>query len=263
MSLRSPSQPIGPSLATLLVLSLVLVAGGASGAAPATRCPDGMLPLEGGRFRPGDGGPALATAPFCLDVTEVTADHYGACVLRGDCVASEGLSCSQAATFDHQGRGDHPLNCVTWYEAERFCRAHGKRLPTEAEWEWAARGRTRARTYPWGEEPPAGQACWDGPGSALGAGARSTPCPVGAHPAGASPDGLQDLAGNVREWTATEVDRHRIVRGGSWGDSHPDFLAAGFRGQVFPEVRGELVGFRCATEPGTGRARSARLDRSP
>jgi hypothetical protein len=74
---------------------------------------------------------------------------------------------------------------------------------------------------------------------------------VGAHPAGDSPDGIHDLAGNVREWTATGDEHERVIRGGSWGDSLDWFLAAGFRGFNHPQERFELTGFRCAATPGT------------
>jgi hypothetical protein len=72
---------------------------------------------------------------------------------------------------------------------------------------------------------------------------------VGAHPDGDSPEGVSDLAGNVREWTSSASGRFRIVRGGSWGDSLPDFLAVSFRGLNAPDERFELTGFRCAAEP--------------
>jgi formylglycine-generating enzyme required for sulfatase activity len=70
---------------------------------------------------------------------------------------------------------------------------------------------------------------------------------VASHPAGDSPDGISDLAGNVREWTSTGTRREKVIRGGSWGDSLESFLAAGFRGFNAPVERNELTGFRCAS----------------
>ncbi|HET9551692.1 MAG TPA: SUMF1/EgtB/PvdO family nonheme iron enzyme [Anaeromyxobacteraceae bacterium] len=230
-------------LAPLLLLALPLAAR-AAGA-----CPEGMRPIGGGRFRLADGSSAANLAPFCMDRVEVTVASYAACVRSGRC-KDEGLACGKAATYGAKGKGDHPVNCVTWIDADRFCRAIGKRLPTEAEWEWAARGQTRGTVYPWGAAAPADRACWDGKGSELGAGERNETCPVGSHPSGDSPDGLSDLGGNVREWTDSADGRMKVVRGGSWGDSLPDFLAAGFRGMNAPDERFELTGFRCAAEPG-------------
>jgi formylglycine-generating enzyme required for sulfatase activity len=186
---------------------------------------------------------------FCLDRTEVTADAYAGCAAAGAC-GTEGLDCGNAATFGKKGLGAHPVNCVTWHEADAFCREHGKRLPTETEWEWAARGGRRGTTFPWGEEEPAGRACWDGEGNAAGKGERKGTCPVGAHPRSRGLAGLEDLAGNVREWTATPEERFRVLRGGSWGDSLPEFLSASFRGWNAPDERMEHLGFRCAADVG-------------
>jgi formylglycine-generating enzyme required for sulfatase activity len=150
------------------------------------------------------------------------------------------------------------VNCVTWQEAETFCREHGKRLPTEEEWEWAARGGRKALTYPWGGEPPADRVCWDGEGNSAGAGERKATCTVGANPRGKSADGIQDLAGNVREWTSTSHERFKVLRGGSWGDSLPEFLSASFRGWNAPDERMELLGFRCVAEIGAVARRPTR-----
>jgi formylglycine-generating enzyme required for sulfatase activity len=211
-------------------------------------CPSGMHPVSGGSYRMASGEDA-AVGSFCMDVTEVTVAAYGKCADAGACHA-EDLACGNAATFGKPGMQQHPVNCVTWFEADAFCRAHGKRLPTEPEWEWAARGGRRATSYPWGEAPPADRACWDGDGNSAGKGERTGPCRVAAHPRSTSRDGLQDLSGNVREWTATDEGRFRVLRGGSWGDSLPEFLSAGFRGFNAPDERMELTGFRCASAPG-------------
>jgi sulfatase modifying factor 1 len=239
-----PRRRARPSAALLL---LSLLAPPTARAEPA--CPAGMRALAGGRFTLADRSAVAEVDPLCLDASEVTAAAYAACVAGGAC-AEVGLRCGKAATYGDGAKGAHPVNCVSWLDADRYCRAQGKRLPTEAEWEWAARGRLRATTYPWGSAPPADRACWDGTGSTLGKGGRNETCAVGAFPDGDSPDGLHDLGGNVREWTASMVGGDRVVRGGSWGDSLPEFLAAGFRGMNATEERFELTGFRCAAEPG-------------
>jgi sulfatase modifying factor 1 len=216
--------------------------------AGADDCPAGMVRVEGGRLQSPDAD-GYRVPSFCLDRTEVTVEAYASCVDVGACNA-EGLECGAAATWGKRKLRSHPVNCVTWAEAETYCREHGKRLPAEEEWEWAARGGRRALTYPWGEEPPDERVCWDGEGNSKGKGERKGTCPVGAHPRSRSPDGIQDLAGNVREWTSTEHQRFRVLRGGSWGDTRPDFLAAAFRGWNAPDERMELLGFRCAAPLG-------------
>jgi sulfatase-modifying factor enzyme 1 len=262
--MHQPSRPHAPSphLGLALAAALGLVAPALALAAE-PGCPEGMRALAGGRFTLADGSAAAEVGAMCLDVFEVTAAAYAACVARGACPEA-GLRCGKAATYGDPARADHPVNCVSWEEADRYCRAQGKRLPTEAEWEWAARGRQRALTYPWGTAPPASRACWDGPGSTLGKGGRNETCAVGAFPAGDSPDGLHDLGGNVREWTASRIGKDRVVRGGSWGDSLPDFLAAGFRGMNKVDERFEITGFRCAATPGLlAEARPAARDLPP
>src|SRR5262249_22284856 len=124
---------------------------------------------------------------------------------------------ARGCNYGVPGRGDHPINCVDWLQADAFCKAYGKRLPTEEEWEWAARGGARGTTYPWGDEPPGKQVCWDGEGSELGKGSRQLTCAVGSHRAGDSPLGIHDLAGNVWEWTSSiHTAEARVYRGGGW-----------------------------------------------
>ncbi len=245
-----------------------VVAPGVAAAAPVT-CREGQRPFGAGHFTLADGSAAVEVEPFCLDAIEVTADAYAACVRAGAC-AAERLACSNAASFAAKGKGSHPVNCVSWFDADAYCRWQGLRLPTEGEWEWAARGQGRASRYPWGEGAPGRRACWDGKGSAMGKGGRQGTCPVAAHLEGDSPEGLHDLGGNVREWTASGDERERVIRGGSWGDSIDWFLSAGFRGLNHPRERFELTGFRCAAGPlvpvpgaATGAATSTKGARQP
>lgn len=243
---RSALVPLLP-LARLVAAAAVAWAAPDAVAAPPASCPAGMVRVEGGtRARDGE---RVRVSSFCLDRTEVTVAAYAACAEVGACKATH-LECGNAATWGEKGLAAHPVNCVDWYEADTFCREHGKRLPAEEEWEWAAQGGGRDRAFPWGDASPGDRACWDGEGNAKGKGMRKGTCPVGAHARGKSRDGVQDLAGNVREWTATGHERFRVLRGGSWGDTLPEFLSASFRGWNAPDERMELLGFRCAAPLG-------------
>ncbi len=155
------------------------------------------------------------------------------------------------------GFAQHPVNEVTWNGARAYCAWRGARLPTEAEWEAAARGRD-GRVYPWGNQPPT-------PERAVFARRSNETEPVGSHPAGATPEGVHDLAGNVAEWTSTlyrpypyrrddgrerlEARGERVTRGGDHVfDSTAEKLRAAFRAGFSraTDVGHRHIGFRCA-----------------
>jgi formylglycine-generating enzyme required for sulfatase activity len=142
-------------------------------------------------------------AAFSIDRTEVTRGAYAACVAAHRC--HEVVSGSEAAAAS--GDDKMPMANVTWSEAQAYCRFAGGRLPTEAEWEKAARG-TDGREYPWGNEPLCERANWgnfDGEGPCAGSNP-GHPVAVGTYPEGASPYGVLDLGGNVWEWVADLYD---------------------------------------------------------
>jgi formylglycine-generating enzyme required for sulfatase activity/serine/threonine protein kinase len=266
-------------------------------------CPAGMALVAGGKmFMGDDDGSALerpahqvAIAAFCIDVLEVTVGEYKACSDRGDCKRAtatnewDGLTAGDARTLDAlcnardpERRKAHPINCVGWDSSQAYCAAQGKRLPTEAEWEYAARG-SDGRKYPWGDDPPnpmllnaCGRECAElGKQSRLpldalvplygGDDGWPTTSPVGSFPRGRSRFGVEDLAGNVWEWTAdwfapyttdAQIDpkgpasgKFRVVRGGAWNSSSAASLRPTLRHKDPPEKRSFAVGFRCALTP--------------
>ena len=150
---------------------------------------------------------------------------------------------------------DYPIVNVTWNDAKAYCDWAGVQLPTEAQWEKAARG-TDGRIYPWGNE-------WDASKCNNSVTGPKKTTPVGSYPAGASPYGLMDMLGNVWEWCADWYDEkyyasapdrnptgpasgtYRVPRGGSWLDAY--FFRAALRNRIFPFARYDSRGFRCAS----------------
>src|SRR5688572_4892352 len=155
-----------------------------------------MACVLGGRFELGDArGRRDERAPgevhvdtFFMDRTEVTNEQYAPCIAAG--------RCKKPMPFRNFGRPRQPIVAVSWFDAVAFCEMHGKRLPTEAEWERAARGPNNTR-YPWGDEPRGCEAVVVKTEAGEGCGKKRTE-EVGSRPAGHF--GLFDMAGNVHEW---------------------------------------------------------------
>jgi len=222
---------------------------------------------------------------FWIDRTEVTQEQYAACVKAGKCAPVRESECSiwsrSADNWVSGGRipsemrgAKKPAICVTNGEAAAYCGWKGGRLPTEAEWEKAARG-VDNRLYPWGNVPYDGSqanGCDKRCGEIASKGWRVERtlddkhrylADVGSFPAGMSPYGLLDMAGNVWEWVSDwydddyygvserrdpagpEKSDDRVVRGGSWSNES-DSIRAAYRYSLPPETRITTVGFRCA-----------------
>ena len=244
---RRPSRPMLAFVVLGLAVAGTTFAVGAwllapDAPPPNLACPTGMARIPGGTFElVAAPGQSATVAPFCMDVSEVTAGAYAACFATGSCTAASARDDSRFCNADHPERAQHPINCVDALQAAAFCAWRGGRLPTEVEWEFAARG-TDGRTYPWGEGVPDDRRlCWSrwqrGEGT----------CRVGSFPDGASPFGLLDMAGNVWEWTSSAAgEASRVARGGGWGSTQPEMVSAGYRNADGASERVDVLGFRCA-----------------
>jgi hypothetical protein len=196
--------------------------------------------VEGAEFALGETGRQVRVAPFLMARYPVTVTEYERFV-HSD--AFDKLS--EPKDWEYQlFYPNRPVAWVRWFEACAYCAWKGVRLPYEEEWECAARCGREGAEYPWGaEDPDEFRANYHHGGSP------HAPTPVGMYPEGATPSGIQDLAGNVWEWTFTgsEEERYRTVRGGGWGNS-PRNLRVSFRGRSVPERRHPDIGFRCARD---------------
>jgi formylglycine-generating enzyme required for sulfatase activity len=190
---------------------------------------------------------------------------WGECVDAGVCAAPSGAG-GYAATWDTPGFEQHPVNYVDHGMAKAYCEWRGRRLCTEAEWEKAARG-TDERLYPWGDvTPDCTLAVIRSPGGLRGCDLDLT-WPVGSMPAGASPYGALDMAGNVGEWvadwfsstyysdpsatsnpTGPATGGQRVNRGGTF-EVNGGLLRCSARGYATPAGGYSAVGFRCAATP--------------
>ncbi|HEX6764059.1 MAG TPA: SUMF1/EgtB/PvdO family nonheme iron enzyme, partial [Polyangiaceae bacterium] len=152
--------------------------------------------------------------------------------------------------FGRTERRFHPMNCVDWESADRYCKTRNARLPTEAEFEYAARGGSEYRTYPWGDAGPDGRACWKHNGT----------CEVKSFSSGAF--GLYDVSGNVWEWTDDWYGPYpfppveafaKVYRGGSFSRRFEKWMNTRLRDRARPSESGAHLGFRCALTPDTSK----------
>lgn len=208
----------------------------------------------------GDGFQVTLSREYLIDAFEVTNARYAECVEEGFCESPRiRSSATRDGYYGNPPYDGYPVINVSWFDADAFCAWRGARLPTEAEWEHAARGRL-ARNYPWGDEPPSD--LFLNYGSSIG-----DTVAVGMYPEGASEFGVYDMAGNVAEWVADGYGAYpgdpttdwfnepsasfsaaNVVRGGSWS-SNADTVRGVYRTPINPGDSANTLGFRCARTP--------------
>ena len=246
-----------PFVAPALLFGLILPACVLPPSQRANEPPESMVLVSEGWFWMGQDEEPRKNRPrrrvyldaFAIDRTEVTNASFAEHLM-----AVEYVGAAWDVNWLRQ-HPDQPVVGVLWEEAEAFCRWAGKRLPTEAEWEKAARG-LDARRYPWGDD-------WDSSRANIAESGLGAVVPVGSSPDGASPYGALDMAGNAAEWVADYFDPEyytsapqrnpkgpqavldHVLRGGSW-DSSAIYAQTFYRDSSHSARPNLRVGFRCA-----------------
>ena len=237
-----------------------------------------MVYIPGGTFQMGsnhgddDEQPVhtVTLSPYWIDSTEVTNAMYEQCVQDGACDPPSNTSSNTRDNYFGNSKYDNfPVIYVSWYDAKAYCEWAGKQLPTEAQWEFAARG-TDGRIYPWGDSIINNSAnfcdtnCpFEWKTKTYNDGYSDT-APVGSYESGKSPFGVYDMAGNVFEWVAdwygmylssSQTDPtgpssgdYRVLRGGAWYIDESG-IRTSFRPWDAPDYSYDNYGFRCSLTP--------------
>ncbi len=152
-----------------------------------------------------------------FDTFEATVEEYAACVDSGQCTPPHASTPEHTCTADTDGPAKRPINCITHAQAEAFCQAQGKRLPTAAQWQWAMQGQDLESNDPWGRMEPRKCTVANANGDPIGCGFDG-PWPVVQASLSDTPEGIHDMIGNVSEWTASPGDTpdHRLHAGRGW-----------------------------------------------
>ncbi len=249
-----PETLSGPAGGSADIVSVDLEASGMVTISGGTY-PIGCQPDDARCFGDERSGFLAKVRPYFIDRTEVSVDDYGECVGAGACPEpNTGENCNWLVT----GREHHPVNCVSWTDAAAYCAFRGWRLPTEVEWEVAARGVAHP-DYPWGDKPP------DCSLTHVASDERGVCLPAGTVPCGAMQSdrswcGALDMGGNVREWVSSDYAAYddgrtleggslKVNRGASWEMPDRKTFTAHTRGTDHFQVRRADLGFRCAGDP--------------
>jgi formylglycine-generating enzyme required for sulfatase activity len=217
-----------------------------------------MVGVAGGTYTTLSTKENVTIAPFCVDATEVTTAAFTSCVKAGKCTVEaapkdrddEYGKVIPTCNYGKPAKANHPINCVTYGEAVKYCTAQGKRLPTGAEWEWVARNGSAGFIHPWGDDKvKPGLGCWGQNERIM---RKEIPeggstCAVGSFPAGDAPGGVHDLFGNVSEWTnetCSDCGPNHQPRGGGFLSVPNDYTITG-ENWSRPDAKTPQIGFRC------------------
>ena len=275
-----------PILLAVALLSTACQFGSKKAGAERTASEDGMVQVyvPDGTFQMGGIDPSAASdekpvhkvemTGYWVDKTEVTNAMFLLCIQAGSCNPPQSTSSdTHPSYFNNAEFNDFPVVNITWEAAKQYCEWAGRRLPTEAEWEYAARGNT-INTYPWGEDTP------DDTRANFNYMNKDV-SQVGSYPDGASPFGALDMAGNVFEWTSDFYDAKyyasspasnptgpesrtayfkRVLRGGSYADGEAELRVSNRASALGPNPEAEpgsdaylgdfspRIGFRCVSD---------------
>jgi serine/threonine protein kinase len=253
---RTPYIAAAAAVVVVLASSIAAILNlrGKSDVPPATVAPPGMVLVQAGNFNMGTNSPSAPpeqkpahgteVSPFYMDVYEVTNQDYSRFVRETHHAPPSDWP---NGSYDPQ-KAKLPVVYVSWIDATAYAEWAGKRLPTEAEWEYAARGHD-GRIYPWGND-------WSANYSNSAEDDKKQPVAVGSYPSGVSWCGVYDLAGNVSEWVADEYKPYptstakpdpgfKVYRGGAYS-IHKDQLVCTYRFWDLPNRTEKFLGFRCA-----------------
>lgn len=210
-----------------------------------THIPAGKLMMGGYSYSDQQPIHEVSVEAFCVGTTEVTVAQYHDCVAENACTAAgNDIYCNVFGA----GRDDHPVNCVSLAQAQQYCAWAKGKVPTEEQWEYAAKGPT-TRLYPFGDGAPStSNVCWTDNGT----------CKGDVPESDRSYFGVAGMGANVSEWTRSSYCPYsnpfcgateRVVRGGEWYNHDSFMVESASRGAADPGLSGSTVGVRCVWDP--------------